>query len=93
VAAFVWPAAARKLVCVARVLEVLGFAKEVELVLLLNDLDVELDDVKGELGTIEKSRTCEILLAWALLTVAWQGVGDGVAEAVTGKVCKPLVTD
>jgi hypothetical protein len=75
------------------VLEVLGFAEEFELVLLLKDLDVELEDVEGELGTIERSRTCEILLAWASLTLAWQGVGDGVVEAVAGQVCKPLVTD
>jgi hypothetical protein len=95
VAAFVWPAAAaRELVCVGRVLEVLGFAEEVELaLLLLDDIDVELEDVEVELGITERFRNCEILLAWASLTVAWQGVGDGVVEAVTGQVCKPFETE
>jgi hypothetical protein len=93
VAAFVWPAAARELVCVGRVLEVLSFAEEVELALLLDDIDVELEDVEEELGITERSRNCEILLAWTPLTVAWQEVGDGVVEAVTGQVCKPFVTE
>jgi hypothetical protein len=68
VAAFVWPTAAWELVCVGRVLEVLGFAEEVELALLLDDLDVELEDDEVELETTERLRACEILLAWASLT-------------------------
>jgi hypothetical protein len=75
------------------VLEVLGLAEEDELALLLDDLVVELEDVEVELGMTERSRNCEILLAWASLTMAWQGVGDGVVEAVTGQVCKPFVTE
>jgi len=92
VAAFVWPTAAWELVCVGRVLEVLGFAEEVELALLLDNLDVELEDDEVELETTERLRACEILLAWASLTVALQGVGAGVVEAVTGQVCNPPVT-
>jgi len=63
VAAFVWLAAAQELVCVGRVLEVLGFA-EVEPALLLNDIDVELEDAEVELRITERSRNYEILLAW-----------------------------
>jgi hypothetical protein len=61
---------------------VLAPVDEVELVLLL-------EDVVLELTTTERFRILEILLAWASLTVARQGAGDGVAEVVTGQVCKP----
>jgi len=71
VAAFVWPAAARELVCVGRALKVLSFAEGIEPVLLLDDSDVELrGDGEVGLGITERSRACEIWLAWASLTVA-----------------------
>jgi hypothetical protein len=61
---------------------VLACVDEVELALMLEDVDVELT-------TTERFRIFEMLLAWASSTVTWQGAGDGVAEAVTGQVCKP----